>query len=38
MHVAKGEVIPRRASELMSYCPERWPSRATYDLIYDSPA
>jgi len=39
MHVAKGEVIPRRTSELMSYCANpRWPSRATYDLIYDSPA
>jgi hypothetical protein len=39
MHVEDGVVIPAQSPEIMSYCPEpRWPSIATYDLVFDNPA
>jgi hypothetical protein len=38
MHAEDGTVIPRQSPEVMSYCAEpRWPSIATYNLIFDTP-
>jgi hypothetical protein len=39
MHIEDGIVIRRGAAELMSYCSTpKWPSQASYDLIFDNPA